>query len=135
MSLQWALRWYGLIPEQVFLVTSMTTKHTREFSTPIGNFSYRQVPTKYFSIGVRNLEENGYYSLIATPEKALCDTMVYYDRFVPNQSLVRLEEYLEEDMRFDTDALKDFDISIIESCAQMGKKENILNNLVKLIKR
>jgi hypothetical protein len=46
-----------------------------------------------------------------------------------------LVQYLEEDIRFDTDALKDFDVSIIETCAQAGRKEQILNNLIKIINK
>jgi hypothetical protein len=32
------------------------------------------------------------------------------------------------------DALADLDISIIEACAQAGSKEQIFNNLIKIIK-
>ena len=31
VSLQWALRWYGLIPERVYTMTSVTTKRSRTF--------------------------------------------------------------------------------------------------------
>lgn len=134
VSLQWALRFYGLIPERVFQMTSVTTKRTRSFDTSIGSFSYMQVPKAYFPIGVRMEENNGCCSLIATPEKALCDTILS-DNYVPDQSIVRLEEYLEEDIRFDTDALKDFNTSIIEECANSGRKTSILNNLIKIIRR
>lgn len=132
VSRQWALRWYGLIPERVFLMTSVTTKRTRSFDTPIGSFSFTQVPKDYFPIGVRMEKTNGCFSLMATPEKALCD-MILSDNYVPNLSVIRLEEYLEEDIRFDTDALKEFDVSIIDACAKTGRKTTILNNLIKII--
>lgn len=134
VSLQWALRWYGLIPEQVFSVTSVTTKRTRSFTTPLGRFSFMQVPKQYFPIGVRMEEADGCCSLIATPEKALCDTILY-DKFVPHQSIIRLVEYLEDDLRLDTDALRQFDSSIIELCSTMGRKEMIFKNLLKLIRK
>ena len=134
VSLQWALRFYGLIPERVFMMTSVTTKRTRSFDTPIGSFSYMQVPKIYFPIGVRMEESNGCCSLMATPEKALCDTILS-DNYVPDQSIVRLEEYLEEDIRFDTDALKDFNTSIIEECVKTGRKATILKNLIKIIRQ
>ena len=38
VSLRWALRWYGLIPEQVYRMTSTTIKRSRSFETPIGCF-------------------------------------------------------------------------------------------------
>ena len=40
VSLQYALRYYGLIPEQVFTVTSMTMKHSMVFYTPLARFDY-----------------------------------------------------------------------------------------------
>lgn len=72
--------------------------------------------------------------LAAPNEKALCDTMLY-DSYLPSQSVIRLQQYLEEDIRFDMDALNEFDISIIEACAQNGGKEQIFKNLIKIIKR
>lgn len=134
VSLQWALRWYGLIPERVYTMTSITTKRSREFENDLGRFTYRQVKSSYFPIGIRSVEENGVNCLMASPEKALCDTMLY-DSYLPSQSVVRLQQYLEEDMRFDMDVLGDLDVSIIEACAQTGGKEQIFNNLIKIIKR
>jgi len=134
VSLQWALRWYGLIPERVFTMTSITTKRTRMFENSLGRFTYYQVKPDYFSIGIRSVEENGVYCLMASPEKALCDAILY-DSYLPSQSVVRLEQYLEEDIRFDVDALADFDVSTIEACAKTGRKEQILNNLIKIIKK
>ena len=70
VSLQWALRWYGLIPERVFTMTSITTKRTREFENSLGRFTYYQVKPSYFPIGIRSVEENGVNCLMAGPEKA-----------------------------------------------------------------
>ncbi|MBQ9230394.1 MAG: hypothetical protein IJ190_04335 [Prevotella sp.] len=134
VSLQWALRYYGLIPERVHTVTSITTKRSRSFYNPLGNFSYKQVTQRYFPLGVTSTEEDSIFYLIATPEKALCDTIIH-DRYLPQQSVRGLWQYLEEDIRFDIDALKDFDITIIEQCAQAGRKTEILNNLIKIIKQ
>ena len=117
VSLQWALRWYGLIPERVYTMTSITTKRSREFENDLGRFTYRQVKPSYFPIGIRSVEENGVNCLMATPEKALCDTMLY-DSYLPSQSVVRLQQYLEEDMRFDMDVLGDLDVSDINLVKQ-----------------
>lgn len=134
VSIQWALRYYGMIPEQVFRMTCVTTKHSRSFKTPIGEFSYMQVPDNYFPIGVETVEENGVSFLMASREKALCDT-IQHDRFVPQRSLTALFTYLEEDMRLDMDILKELDTKIIMECAKAGRKSQILTNLVKLIER
>lgn len=134
VSLQWALRWYGLIPERVFTMTSVTTKRTRMFENSLGRFTYYQVKPDYFSIGIRSVEENSVCCLMASPEKALCD-LILYDSYLPPQSVIRLEQYLEEDIRFDMDALGDFDVGVIEACAKAERKEQIMNNLIKIIKK
>ena len=134
VSFQWALSSYGMIPERVFLMTSATIKRTRFFETPIGNFKYIQVPASYFSVGVESLEDQGVNFMIASREKALCDTILL-DNFVPGQSLKALGIYLEEDMRLDMDILSELDTEIIEQCAQSGRKSQILKNLIKLMKK
>jgi predicted transcriptional regulator of viral defense system len=134
VSLQWALRWYGLIPEKVYMLTSVTTKRTRTFENKLGTFSYIQVPRTYFPIGVKTQEEGETTYLLATPEKALCDTILH-DNYVPSLSVIGLREYLEQDLRFNMDALTDFDINVIEECASHGRKQNIFRNLIKLIKQ
>ena len=59
VSLQTALRHYGLIPERVHLTLSMTTKHTRNFDTPAGSFDFRKCGKEYFPIGIRTETEDG----------------------------------------------------------------------------
>ena len=53
ISLQSALRYYGLIPEQVFTVTSMTMKHSMVFYTPLARFDYVHIDDEAFPIGIR----------------------------------------------------------------------------------
>lgn len=134
VSQQWALRWYGLIPERVYTMTSVTTKRTRMFENPLGRFTYEQVKPEYFAIGVDSVEEDGIRFLMASREKALCD-MILHDSYLPAQSVSGLWQYLEEDLRLDMDELAGFDVSIIETCAKLGRKETILNNLIKILKR
>ena len=70
--------------------------------------------------------------MIATPEKALCDLMI----FTPNLNLrfqTSMREYLEEDIRFDMDELLDMNLSIIEECAEVSRKKTMLNQLIKFI--
>ena len=134
VSIQWALRYYGMIPEQVFRMTCITTKHSRSFKTPIGEFSYMQVPDNYFPIGVETVEENGVSFLMASREKALCDTILS-DPYVPNLSVIALRRYLEDDIRFDMDELTNFNLEIIRECAECGRKKNTLLNLIKIIEQ
>lgn len=131
---RWALQWYGLIPERIFRVDSMTTKHSRCFETPLGVFDFHQTTPEYHSIGVSVIQDNDASCLMASPEKALCD-MILLDMYVPNRSVVRLEQYLSEDIRLDMDEFMKFDIDILKLCAEFGGKKAIFNNLIKIIKQ
>lgn len=72
LSLEFALRYYNLIPEMVFLITSITTRKTRLIKTPIGNFMYRSIKEKLF-FGYKIIESGEKAYKIADPEKALLD--------------------------------------------------------------
>ena len=134
VSLHWALRWYGLIPERVDTITSITTRHTREFDNSLGRFSFRGVSREYFPIGIKIQEEDGVNYLLATPEKALCD-MLIQEKHVPDQSVSKLEIFFEEDMRIDTDDIRQMNPEIIRKCMETGNKKQILANLLKLMAR
>ena len=72
ISLETALRYYDLIPEEVFQLTSVSTKKTAKFDTPVGNFSYRHLkPGLFFGYGLIELSKINI--LIAEPEKAILD--------------------------------------------------------------
>ena len=131
VSMESALRYYGLIPERVYAVRSMTTKHNREFKNEVGLFTYREVADEYFAVGVTQSKTDVPF-LIAGPEKALCDTIIY-TAGLTLRSAKAMEEYLVDDLRFELEALRRFDVSIIEACATVGKKKKELQILIKLI--
>ena len=134
VSLHWALRRYGLIPERVYSVTSVTTRHTREFENSLGRFTYKGVSKDYFPIGIKIQEEAGVNYLMASPEKALCD-MLMQEKYVPDQSMSRLGVFFEEDMRIDIDDLRQMNPEIIRQCMETGNKKQILSNVLKLMQR
>ena len=133
VSLETALSFYGIIPERVFAIRSMTTKRAKNFETPFGNFDYTTVSADYFNIGLRQeIIENQYAFLIATPTKAVCDMIVA----TPNlrlQSVKAMQNYLIEDLRIDFDVLKTFDKDIVRQCIEVGKKKAELELLLKLL--
>ena len=43
VSMESALRYFGLIPEHVYANLSMTVKHSREFNNQLGRFIYTQL--------------------------------------------------------------------------------------------
>jgi len=134
VSMESALRFYGLIPEQVFSVRSMTTNRSRRFTNSIGIFEYITVNERYYSIGIKQqIVEERYTFLIASPEKALCDMITATPR-LKLQSVKAMQIYLEEDLRFDITRLEEFNKEVIAECIQTGKKADILRLLLKLVK-
>ena len=134
ISLQYALRFYGLIPERVYTVTSMTTRHSRVFYNSLGRFEYVHVDEKAFPIGVRAVTMDNATFLIASPEKALCDLIAN----ISHLNLRYRKEilvWLEEDIRFDMDELFHFDTNILKAYAKVGKKKNMINQIVKIIEQ
>ncbi len=72
VSLSYALFIFGIIPDVVYQVTSITTKTTRIFTNLLGAFTYNNVDTSLF-FGF-TLHE-GYY--LAEPEKAFLDYLYF----------------------------------------------------------
>ena len=78
VSLDWALSFYGMIPERVHTITSVTMGKNKEFQTPVGYFHYQVTPFRSYSVGITHMQSVDFIGgfLIATPEKALAD-LVY----------------------------------------------------------
>lgn len=75
VSLHSALAYYGMIPEYAPGVVSVTTARPGALATPIGSFRYRHVRGGMFR-GYEEIEVvPGQRAFVATPEKALIDTM------------------------------------------------------------
>ncbi len=72
ISLQSALSFYGLIPEAVYSITSVSTRKTYEIKNKLGNFIYRQIKKELF-FGYKLHKINDFPVLIAEPEKAIID--------------------------------------------------------------
>ncbi len=91
VSLETALSFYGIIPEAVFTVTSVTSRKTRSFSNKLGKFTYQKIKKDAFLGHVTKKKGNISYSF-ALPEKALVD-FCYLNRHVINGTLTGFESY------------------------------------------
>ncbi len=113
ISLEWACQHHRLIPERVEVVTSVTTKRSCHFDTPIRRFSFSHIHEDLYPVGV-GLQKfsGGYKALMATKEKALCDLLVV--RRGRCRSLKQMEETLFEDLRIEPEDLSTFDIGLLE---------------------
>ena len=134
VSMLTALREYGLIPERVDVVQSMTTHLTVSFENKAGRFEYQHCAKDYYPSGITQRQEEGVTYLIATPEKALCDYIISTPR-LPLRFLKDTCVFLEEDLRLDMDAFMEMDVNIFKQCAAVSKKQQAINNLIKILER
>jgi len=102
ISLHYALGYYGFIPEQVKVVTSVTIGRSKTFATAVGIFSYQhQVQTQYEQgIDLVSMGAEKHAVLMATLEKAFLD-VIWFDKAFKGESLSDFEVYLHEDLRID----------------------------------
>ncbi len=134
ISMSTALRYYGLIPEAVYVHQSMTIKHPRSFQTPVGNYDYKYISRKAFPIGVRSMNKGDYAFLIASPEKALCDLIANSPKVILRY-MRDVEIYLEQDIRMDMDEFYNMDATIFEDYISVGKKADSISTLLKFLRR
>lgn len=119
VSLQYALAYYGLIPEYVAEVTSVSTKRNRNFNTPIGRFSYQHLPLALYKVGFNLVAvRDNATALLATAEKALAD-LLYLRKSHP-ETLHELEELLFEDLRLDDTLVSRMKIGIFRDILKAG---------------
>jgi len=132
ISYEYALHFYGLIPERVDEVTSATTKRSKAFSTPYGLFSYRRIDKTLYGLGLKIVSSGQGNFIMASKEKAVCDT-VLVTRGVRIASKKAMQIFLEEDLRIDRDEMVGFDLKIIKKYAEISgsKRVELLYKTVK----
>jgi hypothetical protein len=109
VSLEYALHYYGLTPERVETVTSVTCGRSRTFETPVGAFTYRMIPLDAFRTGMDRVEPDaGRSFLIAIPEKALADRIVA-ERGAGITTQKELHSFMLTSLRIDPSALRNLD--------------------------
>ena len=133
LSFDYALAYYGLIPETAYVYTSATfeKKKKKIYTNMFGTFTYADVPSNVFPLGIVIIENNGYVMHIATPEKALCDKL-YSLPPVKNQK--ELKALLFENLRIDETILYTLNFNDITSLSEQYKSNNV-RALARLIRR
>lgn len=132
VSMETALAYYGLIPERVYQVKSITLKHSRYFENSLANFLYTQATPEYYSIGLNVVVKDGYGFLIASPEKALCDLIVSTPNLHPRFKSA-MYEFLESDLRLDMDAFFRMDVAIVNQVLTCCKKKQDVDLLRRML--
>lgn len=124
ISFEYALSYYGLIPERVTTITCATfeKKKKKEYITDFGTFTYRDVPASAYPEEIILKEENNYSYQIATPEKALCDKLYSLS---PLFNYTNLENMLFNDLRIDEEAFNKLDILKINKLSKLYHSTNV----------
>lgn len=133
ISFEYALSYYGLIPEYVTLYTSavFNKKNNKIYRLCNKSFEYRSIPNDVFSEGITFLKnEDGISYKIATREKALCDTL--YSKY-PVRSITDLKILLFEDLRIDEEIFLSLDFEFIIMIAPLYHSNTLLT-LMKYLK-
>jgi|SRR3989344_5688148 len=105
LSLDYILSLYGIIPEGIYVITSITSKSSRFFANKIGNFRYQNIKKELF-FGYREVDYKGNSIRLASKAKALFDTI--YLRSFGNSGM---EYELTEGLRLNLDNFNQDDIS------------------------
>lgn len=125
VSFEIALAYYGMIPESIYGVTSVSTRKTMRFKTLLGEFSYRTIrPKLYF--GFDYLAVSGKYCKIASPEKALLDYIYIHD------DIKSVDDFVQ--MRINREVfLKNVDRKKLESYAVVYGQKSLNKRLTALL--
>ena len=123
LSFEFALSYHGLIPEAVYQYTSATfeKKRTKLFETTFGVFSYRDIPSPVFPLGVQMILQGENSFRLATPEKALCDELY---KLSPCSNRTELEQLLFDDLRINKEAALGLNLEELKELASLYQTKN-----------
>lgn len=124
ISFEYALSFYGLIPERVSTITCATfdKKKKKIFNTKFGVFTYRDVPILAYPEEIILKVENNYSYQLATAEKALCDKLY---TLKPLNNYTNLEKMLFDDLRIDKYNFNKLNIEKIERLSNLYHSRNV----------
>ena len=133
LSFDFALSYYGLIPERTMAITSATlnVRKNKTYINVFGRYEYSDIPASAFSEGLCLIGEGEYIVRMASKEKAICDSL-YKWRVV--QSIKALKELLFIDKRMDEDEFASCDFIQMKRLAKLYRKTN-LKLLIRLIEK
>ena len=133
VSLESALSYWGLIPERVFEITSVTLKTTKQYNTPVGRFNYQRLPSPYYAFGIESIQLSPKQTaLIASREKAVCDKIILTSG-VTLRSARQTKDFLLDDLRMDESELQKLNTKMMRSWLRDAPKKNSLEMLIKTV--
>ncbi|MCF7806319.1 MAG: hypothetical protein K9M07_00250 [Simkaniaceae bacterium] len=134
VSMEWALSFYGMIPERAYTITSMTLGRKKEYHTPVGDFSYYPISSESYSIGITQKKNPDYLGsfLIASPEKALADIVF---KTCKNLDKYQLKDDLLESKRIDQERLHELDKELLHDIVRSyhAKHVHYLSDIIGML--
>ncbi|GAA4334820.1 hypothetical protein GCM10023184_29180 [Flaviaesturariibacter amylovorans] len=135
VSQETALAHWGLIPERVYEISSVTLKSAKSYKTPVGRFSYAHAALPYYAFGIRRVQLTPRQAvLMASPEKALCDKIILTSGVIL-RSVRQATDFLMEDLRIDEEQLRTLQHSEIHSWIPDAPKSSSLTMLLKTLEQ
>jgi hypothetical protein len=130
ISLESALAHHQMIPEAVYQVSSVTVGRSREFSTPLGVFSFRRVPARAPRAGVEAVEiARNAWAFIASPLRAIADA-VYLNKAVSwNRDGLG---YLTDSLRIEEDDLRTLSFEAMDEILKSIRNRRVQEYLKRL---
>lgn len=124
ISFEYALSFYGLIPERVSTITCATfnKRKKRQYNTSFGVFTYRDVPMLAYPEEILLMRDGEYSYQIATREKALCDKLY---TLKPLNNYSNLEVMLFSDLRIDSEEFSKLNVEKIEKLSCLYHSTNV----------
>lgn len=127
ISLEYALAKYGLIPESVFRITSISKKTTRKYDSKLITFSYRKIKDNLF-MGFIEKKYGRQTIRFATPSKALFDYL-YLKKFI---SVMEIEDFLLKTGRINWSVLELSDKKLFTKYVDLSSSKK-MNKILKIL--
>lgn len=108
ISMESALSFYSLIPDQIFAITSLSSKKTSTFTTPVATFLFNTIKPSLF-FGYKLVRFDNFSFKIAEPEKTILDYFYLHSELKNDDDFSEMrvnEEEFKEKM--DLDKLKKY---------------------------
>ena len=133
ISLDSALFHWGLIPERVFEISSVTPRMSKKIMVQNVVYSYTHLPIAYSPLGIQSISLTKTQTvLIASPEKALCDKVITTSG-INLRSRQQALAFLVEDLRIEKDQLSKLNTTEMTSWLPVCPKSKSIQLLIETL--
>lgn len=117
VSLEYALSYYGMIPERVEVVTSICFKKKKLYVTPFGKFEYRQILRSFYGYGIELVQNESGNFLIASKERAIVDLIYFHQPEI--KSVEDARSFLIEDRRIEEEDIHNLSLTRLKELTRL----------------